>query len=119
MDQYRETFNDGVLFYGSYKTIRSESRKTIGKQFVQQGKLFYRELSVRDSDYLKFGAMGSTIDIKVKTPMPPSLRSIDKSVLIVKINDDEYNIINTDRDRHYLYFYLHKVDKGEGDSNER
>nr|WP_259544999.1 phage head closure protein [Heyndrickxia oleronia] len=118
LERIRETFNDGVLLYGTYKTIRSESRKTIGKDFVQQGRLFYKELSIRDKDYLKFGAMGSSLDIKVKTNMPPNLRSIDKNAMIVKINDDEFNIVGTDRDKQYLYFYLHRIDKGKGDPIE-
>ncbi|MED4492827.1 phage head closure protein [Heyndrickxia coagulans] len=112
----RETFNDGVLTYGAYKTIRTESRKVTGKQFVEQGRLFYREMSVRESDYLQFGAMGSTLDLKVKTPMPPALRKIDKDKLIVRIDGDDFNIITVDRDANYLYFYLHKVDGG--DKNE-
>ncbi|KHD85680.1 hypothetical protein NG54_07915 [Heyndrickxia ginsengihumi] len=118
LERVRETFNDGLLQYGTYKTKRSESRKVIGKEFVPQGSLFYRELSVRDSDYLQFGAMGSTLDLKLKTPMPPSLRKIDKENLFVQIDGDDYIIINTDRDSNYLYFYLHKVDKKEGDSGE-
>lgn len=115
MERYRETFNDGLLHYGEYTTIRSESRKMIGKTFVSKGSLFYRELSVRDSDYLQFGARGSTLDLKVKTPMPPGVK-IDKENLVVQINGDDYTIITTDRDRNYLYFYLHKVDKKEGDT---
>ncbi|NCG67800.1 phage head closure protein [Bacillus coagulans] len=113
MERVRETFNDGVLTYGAYKTIRTESRKVTGKQFVEQGRLFYRALSVRESDYLQFGAMGSTLDLKVKTQMPPALRQIDKDKLIVRIADQDFNIITVDRDNHYLYFYLHKVDGGE------
>lgn len=117
-ERVRETFNDGVLKYGTYKTIRSESRKVIGQEFVSQGTLFYREMSVRDSDYLQFGAMGSTLDLKVKTPMPPSLRKVDKDNLKVQIDEDEYEIINTDRDSYYLFFYLHKIDKKEGAASE-
>lgn len=115
LEQVRETFNDGVLQYGNYQTLRSESRKRIGKTFVSSGSLFYRELSVRESDYLQFGAMGSTLDMKIKTPMPPLLKNINKDNLIIKINDADYNIIKADRDRKYLYFYLHKV---EGDVSE-
>jgi hypothetical protein len=115
LERVRETFNDGVLKYGTYKTIRSEARKVIDKQFSEQGSLFYREMSVRDSDYIQFGAKGSTLDIKVKTLMPPNLKNIDKDNLVIKINNDDYSIITTDRDKYYLYFYLHKVD---GDNNE-
>ncbi|WP_244913442.1 phage head closure protein [Heyndrickxia sporothermodurans] len=114
-ERIREVFNDGLLKYGAYKTIRSDSRKVIGKQFEEQGRLFYKELSVRDRDYLDFGSMGSTLDMKVKTPMPPSLRKIDKDNLIVQIDGDDYTIITTDRDSNYLYFYLHKTD---GEANE-
>lgn len=108
-EQIRETFNDGILKYGKYETIRSENRKRTGKNFAQDGVLFYRELSVRESDYLQYGAMGSTLDLKVKTPMPPSLKNINKDSMIIKIGDIDYNIINVDRDKNYLFFYLHKV----------
>lgn len=111
----QETFNDGVLKFGSYKTIRAENRKITGKQFVELGRLFYRELSVRESDYLQFGAMGSTLDVKLKTLMPPSLRKFDKDKLIVRIDEQDYNIITVDRDMNYLYLYLHKMD---GETNE-
>lgn len=114
-ERIREVFNDGVLLYGKYKTLRSDSRKVIGKEFIKEGHLYYKEMSVRDSDYLKFGSMGSTLNMKVKTLMPPSLRRIDKASLIVRIDGDDFTIIDTDRDKNYLYFYLHKTD---GDSNE-
>lgn len=118
LERIRESFNDGVLKFGTYTTKRSESRKVIGKDFVEIGKLFYRELSVRDTDYLKFGAMNSRLDMKIKTPMHPSLRKIDKENLIAKIDNDDYTIITTDRDKNYLYFYLHKVDGKEGETIE-
>ncbi|MBS4171940.1 phage head closure protein [Bacillus sp. FJAT-49736] len=112
MSEYqRETFNDGVLRYGHKTTQRSETRKRIGEKFQEEGKLFYREMSYRESDYSLADALGSKLDLKVKTLFPPSFRKIDKNKLIVLIDDVEYESINVDHDssKMYLFFYLQKV----------
>jgi SPP1 family predicted phage head-tail adaptor len=112
LERIRETFNDGVLQYGKFKTQRSDNRKNLGRSFVPSGTLFYRKLSVRESDYLEFGSMGSTLDLKVKTPVPPGLTKLNKDTFVIRIDDEDYEIIATDRDSFYLYFYLHKVGEG-------
>jgi hypothetical protein len=109
MERYRETFNDGILKYGISKTERTANRKNTKKVFNEIGKLKYRVLSARDSDYLACGALGSSLDLKVKTPMPPSLRTKILSDYKVVLNNEEYEVIKGDRDKFYLYFYLSRV----------
>lgn len=113
MDRIRETFNDGVLFYGRYMDLLSGKKKRIGKEFAEEGKLFFRELNCREQDYITAEAAGSVLDIKVKTPYPRHLKLLNKSNLIVKIHEQLYEVIKVDSDKYYLYFYLMKV----GDSN--
>lgn len=112
--RHNESFNDGILNYGYKKTQRSDSGKRVGNIFTESGKLAFRELSARDSDYQSCGMMGAQLDKKVKTLYPPSFRTISKSKLKVVINQSEYDVIKVDSDSYYLYFYLQEV----GDSVE-
>lgn len=111
MQTFREVFNDGLLRYGHKATQRSETGKRIGDVFTPEGQLYYRELSYRESDYQLANAMGSSLDLKVKTPYPPSFRKVNKNKLIVSIDGVEYETIKVDHDQSklYLYFYLAKV----------
>jgi SPP1 family predicted phage head-tail adaptor len=108
---YRETFNDGFLSYGHKQTQRSTTGKRIGEVFTEEGKLAFKEMSCRDSDYQMAGIMGVSLDLKVKTLYPPSFRNINKSKLKVVIDNVEYDVIKVDPDaeKRYLYFYLQKV----------
>lgn len=116
LERIRETFNDGLLQFGHNETLRSPTLKRIGERFVPEGNLFFRQLSVRTDDYLQFGAMGKTLDLKVKTHLPPSLKPFDSESTIVRIIEDDYQVITFDRDSHYLYLYLHKVGGDGGGS---
>ncbi|WP_144461772.1 phage head closure protein [Siminovitchia fortis] len=111
MKQYRETFNDGFLTYGHKKTQRSATGKRIGEGFTSQGKLAFKEMSCRDSDYQLAGIMGASLDLKVKTPYPPSFRNINKNKLKVVIENTEYDVIRVDSDREktVLFFHLQEV----------
>lgn len=111
-----ETFNDGVLSFGRRVTQRSATGKKIGEAFVEEGRLFYREMSHREADYRLVDALDSSLDIKVKTLYPPTFRKIDRSKLVIRIGNDEYETIQVDSDatKSYLYFYLQRV----GGSNE-
>lgn len=111
MERYRETFNDGYLRYGRKKTQRSEAGKRVGEQFQEEGRLAFKEISMRESDYQMAGIMGAKLDLKVKCPYPPSFRSINKSKLKVIINQVEYDVIKVDPDNanRFLYFYLQEV----------
>lgn len=109
LERIRETFNDGILYYGVFKTQRSENRKRTGQSFESQGELPFSILNARDNDYLECGTLGSSLDMKVKTPMPPSLNNKVLNQFKVKIENDEFDVIKGDRDKHYLYFYLHRI----------
>jgi hypothetical protein len=106
-----EVFNDGYLDYGYKQTQRSPTGKRIGEVFVAKGKLAFKELSCRDSDYQMAGLMRASLALKVKTPYPPSFRMISKSKLKVVISGIEYDVINVDSDpgKRYLFFYLQEV----------
>ncbi|KPU55562.1 hypothetical protein [Bacillus wiedmannii] len=110
---YRETFNDGFLEYGYKKTERSENGKRIGGEFHAEGKLAYKEMSFRDSDYQIVGVLTTGLDLKVKTLYPPSFRKINKNKLKVQIEGIEYDVIKTDPDssKQYLFFYLQQAVK--------
>jgi SPP1 family predicted phage head-tail adaptor len=106
---YRETFNDGYLVYGHKQTQRSNTGKRIGEVFTGEGKLAFKEMSLRDQDYQMAGIMGVSLDRKVKTLYPPSFRTINKNKLKVVISNIEYDVITVDSDGMYLYFYLQEV----------
>ncbi|BAR86663.1 head-tail adaptor protein [Bacillus thuringiensis serovar kyushuensis] len=106
---YRETFNDGFLKYGRTVTKRSENAKRIKGFFSEEGKLAFRELSARDSDYQSCGLLHAKLDKKVKTLFPLSFRSVNKNKLKVVIDHLEYDVIKVDSDKQYLYFYLQEV----------
>ena len=108
---HRETFNDGFLYYGHRVTNRSASKKKIGDTFTEEGKLAFRELSSRESDYQMAELNGAKLDIKLKTPYPPSFRNINKNKLVVIIKNEEFDVIKTDIDKSklYLFFYLQRV----------
>lgn len=117
---YRETLNDGFLQYGYKKTKRSERGKRIGEDFHQEGRLAYKEMSFRDSDYRIVGVLTTGLDLKVKTLYPPSFKQINKNKLKVKIDEVEYDVIKVDPDstKKYLYFYLQQVVKSRERSIE-
>ncbi|MEH7490834.1 phage head-tail adapter protein [Neobacillus niacini] len=108
---YRETLNDGFLQYGHKQTQRSYTGKRIGEIFNPEGKLAFKEMSCRDSDYQMVGILGASLDLKVKTLYPPSLRNVNKDKFKVVINAVEYDVIKVDSDSEkiYLYFYLQEV----------
>ncbi|PEA84757.1 head-tail adaptor protein [Bacillus pseudomycoides] len=109
MKPYNETFNEGFLRYGRTETKRSENGKRIKGIFSEEGKLAFRELSARDSDYQSCGLLNAKLDKKVKTLFPPSFRLVTKNKLKVVIDNLEYDVIKVDSDKQYLYFYLQEV----------
>lgn len=103
-----EVFNDGFLEYGHDVTQRVDGKR-VGGNFVAKGRLAYQEMSARDQDYHFAGSMGSTLDLKVKTYLPPDFKDITKTNLKCAINNVKYDVIKADHDNQYLYFYLQKV----------
>ncbi|MDF9457037.1 phage head closure protein [Bacillus cereus] len=110
---YRETLNDGFLQYGYKKTERSEEGKRIGEKFHEEGKLAYKVMSLRDSDYKMVGVLTTGLDLKVKTLYPPLFRKINKNKLKVLMDGIEYDVIKADHDsnKQYLFFYLQQAVK--------
>lgn len=108
---HRETFNDGVLQYGHKITQRTSTGKRIGETFNAEGALYFNEMSYRERDYQLANSMDSRLDLKVKTPYPPSFRKIDKNKLIVRIDGQDYETIQVDHDKSkiFLFFYLQRV----------
>lgn len=111
----RETFNDGILEYGQRITMRTDTGKRIGDQFVSEGRLWFKEMSHRETDYRLADALGTKLDMKVKTLFPPTFNKKNKVKLVIFIDEIEYETIRVDHDdsKAYLYFYLRKV--GEKD----
>ncbi|PNP90623.1 hypothetical protein BMT55_11630 [Listeria newyorkensis] len=107
------SYNDGVLHYGRVTTIRTASgRRQSEKRFVATEKLFYEEMSIRQEDRILCGTMGNVLDLKVKTPFRQGARTHQK----VRINEQVYDVITIDADRHVrLFWYLQKV----GDVHDR
>jgi len=95
--------------YGNMQTKRSDIGVEIGQTFVSEGTLPFRIMNARDSDYLTFQGMGSELNLKVKTPAPPSLRLQVLNQYNVVIDNVRYKVVRGDRDQHYLYFYLDKI----------
>ena len=48
------------------KTKRSERGKRVGEEFHPEGKLAYKEMSFRDSDYQMVGVLTTGLDLKLK-----------------------------------------------------
>lgn len=103
--------NDGFIQYGVKETKRSERGKRIGDEFIPHGKLAYEEMSCRDQDYQMAQIMSKSLDLKIRTLYPPSLKKVNKSKLVVVIDGVEFDVIKCDVDRgkRYLYFYLQEV----------
>lgn len=113
----KKTFTDGFLIYGKSERQRSELGKDQGNKFTQIGKLAFNELSHRESDYQVIDVIGGSLDKKVETMYPSSLRKESKKDLMVILDDVKYDVIYVDADsrKRYLYFYLQKA----GKTNER
>lgn len=112
----RQTLNDGLLEYGALKTERNAARKVTGSTFEKVGALFYEQLSVRERDHLQYGASNNSIDMKVKTLLPPAFDQIEE--MIVRVGSKLYNVIGLDLDKPYAYLYLHLIEGEVNDSED-
>lgn len=108
---YRDTQNDGYLEYGIRKTERNERKARIVGEFESMGRLAFKEMSCRESDYLLAKALSASLDLKIRTFYPPNLKNFPKQKLKIILNSTEYDVIKVDDDREkrYLYFYLQEV----------
>lgn len=111
MKQYRKTYNDGYLQYGGKQTVRAGRGKNIGQEYVVEGSLAYSELSCRDQDYQMAEILSRSLDLKIKTPLPPDYRQFSRKR--VQIGNTFYDVIKSDPDRTNgeLYLYLQEVGK--------
>lgn len=110
MERIRETFNDGVLIIGSLETKRNESREKIGTNFIEIAKMHFRRMMIREADSYALGENTlSKVTTKVKTMFNPIVKSDWKNKYIVKIQNEQYNVLYVDYDSNYCYFYLEKV----------
>ena len=100
-----ETYTDGMLEYGAIESIFNANRKKIGEEFIPKGKLFYTQMSARDSDILQASNMGYVIDLKLKTPYRPEISSKNK----VRIGSDLYDIQKFDYTAEHIFLYLQRV----------
>lgn len=107
----REVLNDGYVEFGTKETKRSGRGKRIGGSFTSMGRLAFKEMSCRESDYEMAKVMSAILDIKIKTLCPPQLCDFDRSKLIIVLGGKEFDVIKCDRDKvnNYLYFYLQEV----------
>lgn len=115
MPQNHDPFNDGFMVFGNNQTKYS-GKKSVGKEFIKSGTMAFTEMSVRDQDYTLIDALGSTLDMKIKTMYPIHLEKDLANKFTVRIKGTEYETIKVDRDRNkdYLFWYLKRV----GEVNE-
>jgi len=100
-----ETFNDGLLEYGSTSGTYNAKREKTGESWTKAGALYFQRLQSRDSDLLIAAQNGYKIDIKIKTPRVNNLSTLDK----IKLDGSTYDIKSLDADNEHLYLYLQKV----------
>ena len=97
-----ETYNDGLLYYGAYIESYDTDGYIKGREFTMTGKLFFNMLSIREEDRYSFDSEESKISLKIKVRK----NNFIKTYHIIKINNDLYNIKNTDPDKNNIYLYL-------------
>lgn len=102
-----EAYNDGILEFGTVESLFNVNRKKIGEDFKSKGRLFYTEMSARDSDILQASNMGYVIDLKIKTPYRKEVSSKHK----VKIGAEIFDIqkLDFDKRKREMFLYLQKV----------
>lgn len=114
MERIRETFNDGAPFELVKQTVlRNASRVRIGSEEKTFARLHFRKMMMRDSDSYALGeAISSKVSLKVKTMFHPIVKKELKNKYFIKLGSDKYNIIYTDYDAYYCYFYLERIGSG-------
>ncbi len=104
-----KNFNDGLLFFGDFKTERDEKTraKKGKKKFVADGKAFFEFENIRQDDFTQFEGKRNKTNLKVSTYFLPGV----EESLKVKIEDNLYEInkIDVTKDRKLMYWYLTKL----------
>lgn len=104
---YHETYNDGILYFGSIKILKNSKKEKIGEEIEIKGKRPFSNVNIRDNDNIEADSLGYTIDKKVRIPVSPLPQNIK-----VKLNneDDIYEVKKRDMDdRKNIYLYLQKA----------
>lgn len=97
-----ESFNDGIVFVGSYNEIHDNLGNAIGKEFTKSGKLFYELYSITEKDrYLNEDLQ---IDMKIKVKNNKMINSKN----VISLDNKLYSIskIDKSKDRLSLFLYL-------------
>lgn len=106
--------NDGLLEYGTVKTLRDEkTAKKMGEEFQPEGHLFFNFSTINEKfDVFQVGSL-SSVDLKIKCYYVQGLQDSHK----VKIEHDLFEIVSKDvsRDRRYVFLFLRKVGSWNGD----
>lgn len=115
---YHETYNEGILYFGSIKVLKNEKKEKIGEEIEIKGKRPFAYVNIRDNDNIEADSLGYTIDKKVRIPLSQIPQNIK-----VKLNDceDIYEVKKRDSDdRKNIYLYLQKAtNKKESVKNDR
>lgn len=115
---YHETYNDGILYFGSIKVLKNKKKEKIGEQIEIKGKRPFSYVNIRDNDNIEADSLGYTIDKKVRIPQSQIPQNIK-----VKLNDSEdiYEVKKRDSDdKKNIYLYLQKAtNKKESVQNDR
>lgn len=104
---YHETYNDGILYFGSIKILKNAKKEKIGESIDIKGKRPYANVNIRDTDNNIAESLGYTIDKKIKIPMSPLPENIK-----IKLNNNEdiYEVKKRDSsDSKNIYLYLQKA----------
>lgn len=105
--RYHETYNDGILYYGSIKVLKNSKKEKIGEEIEIIGKRPFSYVNIRDNDNIEADSLGYTIDKKIRIPNSPLPQNIK-----VKLNNDEdiYEVKKRDSDDNKnIYLYLQKA----------
>lgn len=106
-----DELNDGLLYYGTKRTVRDSNKRIIDTEFIEAGKLYYKIKSFKYDDFKQYFGIDIKIDLKVKTY---NVRDID-DVHLIKINNEYYDITSIDKADRFLYLYLSKRRDGKLD----
>lgn len=105
--KYHETYNDGILYFGSIKVLKNAKKEKIGEKIEMKGKRPFAYVNIRDNDNIEADSLGYTIDKKIRIPLSPLPQNIK-----VKLNDcdDIYEVKKRDSDdKRNIYLYLQKA----------
>lgn len=122
IDQYnvRRTYRDGYLKFMETKTKRNpDTNAVIGRELVEKApKQRYSVSAITNQDVTQYGSVIQRVSKKVKIPFSLNYNSFDWSKVIVKIENQEYNVAQIDiRYERDLYLYLQDVSERRTNQN--